>query len=437
MSSISTRQFVYMLPWMQFWCLLVLFVSTPALSGTASTATASVDLKSFLQLDEKIKQYLIDISKGLKAPATGPSQAMLDGPGPTFSATMFSFSGLLIRDGAARCSGTLVAPDIFLTAAHCVCENPSSPSNPSSNPYPDAQSCLSGGAPSAHPTKVFFPSYGEFETDGAPVIHPSYHLFDVTEDQVASHDYYKGAIADLAIVHLQKHVTDYLPTLAASQLPAPIFFGFGSTQISGDEKTNKIPPGRYDYFPVAVFSAPLDQCIEGVPDMLCQHYDALSNTGPPQSLICEGDSGGAMFALPDDDSPPVITGIASGMLYNNKCVPHSAYGVLTNIVPYVSWIETLKAQLSKPAPKVSSPTCADGFIPIRGAVKISVSGLGSTSTLTIFQSQQVTSLSAEEAMSCNSLYHRKEITSCNPTADTVTLNATGFGGVQIVLCKKT
>ena len=394
-------------------------------------------------IDKDFKDKAAHLSYLKQHPDEGDDEA--EGPGPYFSAIEFSYTGMMLRDGAT-CSGTLIAPNVFLTAGHCVCEQSAT------TYYPDHDACLKGNAPAAHTTRVFFPGYGVFQIDGVPILSEDYHFLKINGDDVLNHNYPKETISDLAIVRLSRAVTDSLPKLAQADPRAgdkdPEFFvGYGRTAITGNPETNKIPPGEYDDFPVAEFSAPLARTIADLPDLLLQDFSGAARAGNPDAEICNGDSGGGMFMI-DAGGNVSIIGVASGLLDNGavseKCPNKPGHAMFTSVSQHSGWIKS-QIDAAKIEHNQTTAVCSDGFIPVRRnrTSRIALVADSQDIEATLFLSNDVVApdLPLSE---CRRLFNELDhLITCSMKKgdairfdESVSEGAKG-GGVHVVMCQKT
>ncbi|MFT5461071.1 MAG: secreted trypsin-like serine protease [Myxococcota bacterium] len=201
------------------------------------------------------------------------------------------------------CTGTLIAPDVVLTAAHCVVDEFSLEIT-----APDAMGIYVGDDPEAD---------GAFHEHAFAVVevlpHPGY-------DPVSLDD-------DIALLRLADPVPDVVPVPwvgAANPLteadigPVVNFAGFGQTEV-GDSNVKLQVDGVIAGFGCAVLG--------------CGYDDPLTTVSYDQAYggACFGDSGGPLFIYRDDQ--PLVAGVTS---YGDEFC--TEYGVSTRTDAYDEWI---------------------------------------------------------------------------------------------------
>lgn len=205
------------------------------------------------------------------------------------------------------CSGTLIADDVVVTAAHCL--DNSNPNKPGFSVMPPAELAIYvGDDPSQD---ILAHLYFVTET----VIYPSYNKYSNQND--------------IALVRLSQSVTE--PLVPVSNLPSSIGFtqsdvgvllniaGFGQTETgaSGVKLQADVQLGSLGCY-VAGCPGPGDAATM----IAYQQYVA----GP-----CFGDSGGPAFVY--RDGVPYVGGVTS--YGDGNC---TVYGVSTRVDPYETWI---------------------------------------------------------------------------------------------------
>ena len=208
--------------------LFLLAAQCETASAASTSKEVTLDIQSLTEFSELFTSALFEKAATFTQKPLDPHE--LKPPGPYFSAAAFPFSGILLRDGAIECSGALIAPNLFLTAAHCVCENPQG------GYFQDAKSCKANPEFSHHATAVFIPSVGVVSATAAPTIGDDYHFLAETDQQIDLGSFPTGMQDDLALIRLDKRIVSIaLPSLTP-RAGVPVFFGFGQTYISGDPK---------------------------------------------------------------------------------------------------------------------------------------------------------------------------------------------------------
>jgi len=234
------------------------------------------------------------------APPTGDGKSAFAAPqgGKIVNGTKtssFPTVGALIKgpDAAAAgswCSGTLIGSKTFLTAAHCVEEDPT---------------------PSQY--HVFFQHGGVYDVAS----------IDINEN-------FDFPDADLAVIHLQDPVTGIAPTAVNSSGAVPtgspgMIVGFGRSggmhEDYGLKRTGRISTAT---------------CTNTAARLVCWNFDGPVGMPGENSNTCNADSGGPMFIqrlTPD----LILAGVTSGGKASSECLQgdHS-YDV--DVVQFAPWI---------------------------------------------------------------------------------------------------
>jgi hypothetical protein len=190
------------------------------------------------------------------------------------------------------CSGSLIGCSTFLTAAHCIADDPD-----------------------PRHYKVFFQHAG---------------FFDVTEIHWQK-DKYMFPIADVAILKLAEPV-EGVPPLAINRATKPIngsrgqIIGFGRT--GGDNADYGIK--RTGFVETAECEPPRSNTA-----LICWKYAAIIKTPGEDSNTCSGDSGGSLQI----DGDPTLAGVTSGGLRKDCLGGDRSYDA--NVFEYRSWIDAV------------------------------------------------------------------------------------------------
>ncbi|MFM9938763.1 MAG: S1 family peptidase [Hyphomicrobiaceae bacterium] len=269
-----------------------------------------------------------------RTPGTGPVGA--------YQATT---AALMYDDGnrieSPYCTGTLIAPNAVLTAAHCVCATGAKDEQGAF--YRSASECATGGyrrrartfstLDPAHQS-VFFQHAGRFKVRSI-VLHPQYRW---PEASLPS--------ADLAIFILDENVPGIAPAVINTlrrlppRTPASIV-GFGAHNPISDT-------GRVKSLDVVLETSGLklqaethtSQCssFERARNLICWDYKS-ERSGVLQGNSCRGDSGGPLFA--EHQGRSILVGVTSAG--GESCIPGTR-SFDTEIYPYAGWIARALAE---------------------------------------------------------------------------------------------
>jgi hypothetical protein len=202
--------------------------------------------------------------------------------------------GTTPQTAGSWCTGTLVGCDKFLTAAHCIADDPS------------PQSYL-----------VFFQELGFFEVKAVKWEQEKYNFpnFDLAMLTLAKP---VEGIAPMAINMTVKPLNNSIATIV----------GFGRTGGT-----------RLDYGIKREGSVKTAACPDKYPKSLCWHFDADVTSNASAQNTCNSDSGGGVF-MRDNDGPRVVEkvfGIVSGG-EDTDCLKNDlSYNV--DVLQYRDWIK--------------------------------------------------------------------------------------------------
>jgi secreted trypsin-like serine protease len=214
------------------------------------------------------------------------------------------------------CGGTLVAPDVVVTAAHCV-----------SAPYGDLEVGLALKSNKN-------PSPDQLRRVKAVQVHPDYPSAD----------------SDIALLFLESRPDDFtqlkpLKINTTADWPAP------AAEVRVIGHGNSTSYGWLDAPVLQEVDVPIvdnESCKKIYPDVNDAKICAgLMLDGGKDS--CQGDSGGPLFTTGTD---PQFIGIVS---YGNGCAQKSAPGVYTRVSSYANWIaEQIEAYRNPAVPTLES-----------------------------------------------------------------------------------
>ena len=206
------------------------------------------------------------------------------------------------------CTGTLVACDKVLTAAHCISENP---------------------APKDY--LAFFPTLGFFEVKNITWLK----------------DDYRFPYADLAMLALGKSVEGIAP-ISLNTAASPIYGSVGT--IVGYGRTGG---KKHDYGVKREGSVKFGPCQDSYADkkLLCWDFDADINVATQDSNTCNADLGGGIFMMDKEGQRSIqrVVGVVSGGR-DRDCVKGD-HSYNTDVFRWREWLE--KAADGK----LSSETC--------------------------------------------------------------------------------
>jgi hypothetical protein len=236
---------------------------------------------------------VVKLGPGAGGSSGGPSGIV----GPSWENWDQAQGVVAVRPGGGLCTGTLIDPEVVLTAGHCVwLDDGSGYYNYTINP--------SGLDVVAGPNAWTAPSIG---TPVAAVTHPAW-TGDINESQT-----------DLALIHLASPVTDIEP-FGLRDFPMPsdgtegLLVGYGDDgSWWGGSGTQRI----------------------GETTLLAV-YTNLIETGDPCNT-CSGDSGGPLFTEQGDEW--VVTGVTS--FGASSTCSETEDGFSVNLLAYCHWLNTV------------------------------------------------------------------------------------------------
>lgn len=221
---------------------------------------------------------------------------VLTGAYPTAGALIH---GGLAASAGSHCSGTLIGPRTFLTAAHCVDDDPD-----------------------AAMYHVYLPNGGIFGVE-ALTVHPEYAF----------------PHADLAVLRLADAVAGIAPTPLNEMRIVPGNRG----DIVGFGRAGGL---NFDYGIKRAGTVLIAACRSGrPPSLLCWNFDDPVGAAGLDSNTCNADSGGPLYVQPGTDEPLVLAGVTSGGSQSDCLAGDHSYDV--DVAQFVEWIaETADGDLA-------------------------------------------------------------------------------------------
>ena len=251
---------------------------------------------------------------------------------PTTAALMFD-NGRTAP--SAYCSGTLIAPNAVLTAAHCVCETAAKVAG--GQFYRTAADCASGGyarlgrwvstLDPSHQT-VFLQHAGHFDI-ARIVLHPQFRWTD------------ELPFSDLAILFLKSPVPAIPPVPLNTLTRLPVYtkaaaVGYGAHNpigASGAVTTTATVVEMTGLKLQANIATGVCTPFQRARKLICWRYQSTDRFGMRLGSTCRGDSGGPLYA--GSGGQTYLVGVTSAG--GPSCLPTSS-AFDTEVYPHKEWI---------------------------------------------------------------------------------------------------
>ena len=233
----------------------------------------------------------------------------------------FPATGALLYKGVFRCTATLIAPDVIVTAAHCLPGNgefsftlvsqvPLTPSGVIAPVNGDADAGTDSGDDVAMPIPFTGPTY--------PVLlvhaHPEWDSGGAFKDL--------GQVNDVGIAILRRPIT----TVPVEQVDTRL------TDVGPGSELHLTGYGVTAWY--LRYSAGVKHdamvLVDGVGD-----FEIRTSAAAVEAQPCKGDSGGPLFAQNSDGSHPITAVVSRSATASFQCNEGS---IATRIAPYASWI---------------------------------------------------------------------------------------------------
>jgi hypothetical protein len=251
-------------------------------------------------------------------------------------------AALMYNDGrtglTTYCSGTLIAPNAVLTAAHCICDTRAKEAGGFF--YRTMSACANGSygrlgdrVSTLHPAdqSVFLPHAGHFQISHV-VVHPQFRWTD------------RLPVSDLAIVFLRRPVPAISPMplntlgrVRPSTLAAAVGYGaHNPLDASGRiTSTTNVVESTGLKLHADVETGPCG-FFERSRKLICWRYRTANRSGMTLGSTCRGDSGGPLYAISRGET--YLVGVTSGG--GPSCQPDPSSTVFDiEVFAYKDWIQ--------------------------------------------------------------------------------------------------
>jgi secreted trypsin-like serine protease len=282
----------------------------------------------------------------------GQPADIADWPSIAFLLAAWDVNGDDVVDTGTQCTGTVIAREWIVSAAHCAFQ-------PDGEPV-DAILSITGVADHSDPNREAIPA-------DRIAVHPGWDPFTLMGDVVLIH---LASPSSRPALPLAVNAGQYV-TLA----PAPNAAGWGAT----DEDASTVPPNALQEAFLALQKD--EECAKWAPD-----FDPASQTcaGTQNAAgACKGDSGGPLVVFDAATHAPVLWGLTSygpQVMHGKKVCARDVPAIFSWIPAYATWMTDTVNQTSQgqPPPPQAGPVIEpprDTVRPVLRRARLSTSRL--------------------------------------------------------------